>query len=111
MLKINYEKTFVFAKAYAQLGIRERSVIEYLFEKDVFKGGYSSLARKLNYDVSNLRKTLKHLKELGVIYIGYNKYDDELEIKKNKNLFMKYCFIVDGWMDLLIQKYESETNG
>lgn len=111
MLDMNYEKTFELAKAYAQLGVKERKIMECLFEKD-FMGSYSELAKMLNIDVSNLRNALKYLEALGIVHIGYCKYIDELKFKRNKNGKvitsynpMKYCYIVDGWMETLIEQY------
>lgn len=112
MKDFNYKKTFEFAKAYAELGVKERKIMEYLFEFDVFEGGYSKLAREINMDARNLRNELKYLEALGIVNICYDKYIDELEFKQNKNgkiitshNHMKACFIVDGWMDTIIRKY------
>lgn len=111
MLDMDYKKTFELAKAYAALGAKERQIMEYLFEQD-FEGGYSELSKTLKMDQSNLRNTLKYLEALGVVHIGYCKYIDELKFKTNKNGKiitshnpMRYCFIVDGWMDTLINQY------
>ena len=110
---MEYTKIFEFAKAYADLGVKEKKIIEYLFVTD-FKGGYTKLAKKINMDVSNLRNTIKYLDALSIVYIGYEKYIDKLEVKQNKNgknitshNHMKYCFIVDGWMDILIRQYQN----
>ncbi len=112
MENMSYEKTFELMKAYAELGAKERRIMEYLFKLDVFEGSYSQLAREVNMDDRNLRNTLKYLDALGVVYIKNEKYLDEVEFKTNCNgkivasvNKMKYCYIVRGWMETLINKY------
>lgn len=112
MENMNYEKTFELMKAYAELGVKERRIMEYLFKLDRFVGGYSKLARELNMDIRNLRNTLKYLDALGVVYIKNEKYISEVEFKTNCNGKivasvnpMKYCYIVVDWMDTLIKRY------
>ena len=113
MLDFNYKKTFEVIKAYAELGFKERKIMEYLFELDVFEGGYSDLARQVNLDVSNVRNTIKYLDALGVVNICFDKPINEIEFYQNKNgkmiakhNNMKACFIVDGWLDVLIKRYQ-----
>ena len=113
MLDFNYKKTFEVMKAYAELGAKERKIMEYLFELDVFEGGYSQLAREINMDVANTRITVKYLDALGVVNICFDKPINEIEFYQNKNgkmvakhNNMKACFIVDGWLDVLIKRYQ-----
>ena len=108
----NYEKTFELMKAYAELGVKERKIMEYLFKLSVFEGGYTKLAREINMDIRNLRNTLKYLDALGVVYIKNEKYIDEVEFYQNKNgkiiakpNNMKACFIVVDWMKTLVNRY------
>ena len=114
MENMNYKKTFEFAKAYAELGIKERKIMEYLFELDVFEGGYSKLAKQINLDASNVRNTIKYLDALGIVNICYDKSINELEFKQDKNgkiitshNHMKACFIVDDWMEILMKQYQN----
>lgn len=114
MENMSYEKTFELMKAYAKLGIKEQTIMENLFETDVFEGGYSKLAKQINMEVSNVRNTLKYLDALGVVNICYDKPINEIEVYQNKNgkiinkhNHMKACFIVDGWMEILIKHYQN----
>ena len=112
LLDMNYKKVFEVAKAYAELGAKERKVMEYLFN-DVFEGSYSELAQQVNMNQSNLRNSLKYLDALGIVNIVYFKSIDELKFKQNKNGKiitshnpMRACYIVDGWMDIIIRQYQ-----
>ena len=64
-----YGKTFMLMKAYSRLPKLERDIIEHLFETDVLDCTYSSMAKMLDSDISNLRKSLLRLEKLGVICI------------------------------------------
>jgi predicted transcriptional regulator with HTH domain len=106
------EKTFELMKAYAELGLQERKIIEYLYELEIFEGDYSQLAREVNLDISNLRKTLKYLDSLSIVFIKTEKYLDEVKLKTNRNgktyttyNKMEYCFLVEGWTDILVNQY------
>ena len=102
MLEMEYKKMFELMEAYAALGSKERKTLNYLFKLDIFKGGYSQLARQIKMDVGNLRNTLKYLEALGIVYICY---DDE-NLKYNK---MDSCFIVYNWMDNLLYQFENDN--
>ena len=100
----NYNKTFTAMKAYSELGVQERSIIEFLFKRSVFNGNYSQLARAIKLDPANVRKILKYLHALGIVYIVYNK--PEIEVIQTKSGKMKTCFLVVGWMETLIKRYQ-----
>ena len=104
-MQFNYQETFELMAAYRRLGARENLIIEHLMKIDSFKGGYTELAKKLNIDKSNLRNCLIYLDSLGIVYIVKEKADDE--VRKNDRTFnkMKACFLVDGWMEILINQY------
>lgn len=112
MENFDYEKTFELMKAYAELGVKERKIMEYLFTMPYFEGTYSQLAKQINMDANNLRNTLLYLDALGIVYIKYKKSISELEFKTNCNgkiitsvNKMKACFIVAGWMETLVKRY------
>lgn len=108
------EKKMELMKAYASLGLQERKIIEYLYELERFEGDYSQLARKVNLDISNLRKTLKYLDSLSIVFIKTEKYLYELKLKTNRSgktyttyNKMEYCFLVEGWTDILVNQYRN----
>lgn len=114
MVDFNYKKTFEVMKAYAALGAKERKIIEHLYGLDVFEGGYSDLSRQLNLEVANVRSAVKYLDALGVVNICYAKPVNEIEYYQNKNgktvakhNNMKACFLVAGWLDVLIDRYHA----
>lgn len=110
-MKYNYQETFELMQAYRRLGARENLIIGYLMTMDCFKGGYNDLAKEIAIDCSNLRNCLLYLDCLGIVNIV--KEDNESEakqiIRKDGILMtinkMKACFLVDGWMEILIKQY------
>lgn len=106
-----YEETFDLMVAYHKLGERENKIIQYLMTMSAFDGSYSELAKKLNMNYSNLRFILLYLDALGIVHIVRDKYIDEEKTivrKDGKTMTfnkMKACFLVDGWMDILVKRY------
>ena len=106
-MKYTYWQTFELMKKYAELNPLQREIISFLFEYVVFNGGYTTLTESLGRsksDVSNIRKALLSLENKGLIFIKRKNpvEDDDGNILKSSP--MKSCFIVDGWMDILIGK-------
>lgn len=120
MEDFNYQKTFELCKAYASLGERKQRIVEFMFERDIFKGNFSDLTRQLNYDVkknaSNIRKEVQTLERLGLICVYYNSEENDykVEFTDDGERITKYVaplgmFLVDGWMDNLIKHYKEEV--
>ena len=94
-MKYNYGETFELMQAYSNLGCREHKIIEHLMTMEMYEGTYSNLEKKLNIACSNLRKSLIYLDSIGIIHI----------VKKDNSLAMKACFLIDNWLDVLIDRY------
>ena len=101
-----YNEVFEIAKCYAELEQQERIIIAHLFDRSMFVGGYLDLAKAVNLDVDNVRKTLAKLQHMGLVYVQYNRYDDNGE---NGHGGMERCFLVAGWMWQLCKLDESEN--
>lgn len=109
----NYKDTYALMRKFHALGITEVRIMDYLMGRDYAELTYSELTEAIGLDkkkaVSNVRKAALHLQELGIVCIK-NKYK-EGECKAHSNP-MKGCFIVDGWMDTLLNKgVEDEQEG
>ena len=99
----NYKETYNLMRKFYNLGVNEVRIMDYLMQTDVAELTYSELTEAIGLDrkkmVSNVRKAILHLHELNIVCV-VNKYE-EGECKANSNP-MKACFIVDGWMDNLL---------
>lgn len=99
-MNFDYGETYTLMRKFHDLGKNEVSIMDYLFQTDVYEGTYSDLAKETGIDVSNLRKCVNHLESLGIVYIVHKYYEDEVE--EGAYNPMKACFIVDGWMHILL---------
>ena len=103
---MNYKNTYKLMRNFYNLGINEVRIIDYLMDKEVEITTYCRLTRSLGLEVSkhspNIRKAMLHLQELGIVCI-VNEYDEE-ESKKHKSNPMRACFLIDGWMESLLEK-------
>lgn len=104
MLKdFDYKKMYKFARCFYELNPLEVEIIDYLFQYDVAEVDYTSLAKAVGKDNSNIRKAALKLQEKGIVCI-VNKYtEDEVKEKNIKINPIKAMFIVDGWIDNLIK--------
>lgn len=106
----NYRYTFHLMKAYQKLGAQKCRIISFLFERDVYHGGYTDLTFDLGMNttsVSNVRKAVIELSKIGVLYIDHGnraEYDDYGFMVRSAP--MKACFLVDGWLDYLMMWYK-----
>lgn len=113
MKDFSYEKTFELCEAYAKLGERKQSIISFLFKRSYFEGNFTDLTKAMNRPKNHamdIRKECILLAKMGLVYIvyeeeNYNEYGDLIK-KRNRP---KAIFLIDGWMDFLIQWYRTET--
>lgn len=112
-MQYNYQETFELMKAYHSLGEPENKIIQYLMKMDYFEGNYVELAKEINMEQGNLRNFLLYLDALGIVNIVRSKYIDEVKqyIRKDRRKAsthnkMKACYLVDGWMDILVNQYK-----
>lgn len=119
-----YVKTMELCKAYHWIGDRKANIIEYFFELEYFEGNFCDVTKAMGYSLgkkkisktgkeyydsgqqSNILKEIQILNRLGVIYIGYHEddyIDEEGTVKRNAK--PKVMFLVDGWMENLINSY------
>ena len=100
----DYKQTYRLMRKFASLSINEIRIIDYLMQTDVAELTYSGLTEAIGLDkkkaVSNVRKAVLHLQELGIVCI-VNKYAEN-ERKASSNP-MTACFVVDGWMDNFLE--------
>lgn len=99
----SYTNTFSLMKAYSRLPKLDREIVEILFDTDVLDCTYTSLARKLNADISNTRKSLLRLQKLGVVYIVKEKTHKRFKP-------MVACFLIDGWMHYFLENSKTNLN-
>ena len=112
----DYEKMFELCKAYARLGERKQSIIEYLFTLDYFKGNYSDLTKAIGRPKNHamdIRKECLLLEKMGLICIVYPEkyrdfYDEDGNMTKS-NIRPEALFLVDGWYDTLIRWNKDQT--
>lgn len=99
----SYKNTYKLMRKFYNLGASEVRIMDYLMERYVAEITYSKLTEEIGLDkktmVSNVRKAVLHLQELKLVCV-VNKYAED-ECKAHSNP-MKACFIVDGWMDNLL---------
>lgn len=99
----DYKQTYNLMRKFNELSVTEIRIMDYLMQTDVSELTYSELTEAIGLDkkkmVSNVRKAILHLQELKIVCI-VNKYSD-VECKAHSNP-MRACFIVDGWMDNLL---------
>ena len=99
----DYKQTYNLMRKFNELSATEIRIMDYLMQTDVAKLTYSELTEVIGLDkrkmVSNVRKAILHLQKIGIVCI-VNKYtEDERKAYSNP---MTACFIVDGWMDNLL---------
>lgn len=97
MRNLSYNDSFNLMRAYSGLAKLDRDIIEKLFEVGTMDCTYSSLAKDLDADVANVRKSILRLEQLGVVYI-VKKVSHRKQYKP-----MVACFLIDGWMDHLLE--------
>lgn len=109
MYNYNYNDTFELMCAFQALNPLKVSIVKYLFNTDVFKGNYTDLALLIGRkkkSVSSVRKAVKELGRIGIVFIVY---EDDAEFDDDGNLIksvpMKGCYLVDNWMESLINWY------
>lgn len=99
MLDLDYQQTYQLMRKFRELGKIEVLIIDYLMSTDVAEVTYSELAKIIGKDTSNTRKAVQSLENRGIIHVVYKSYDDENDCGCGP---MVACFIVDGWMHILL---------
>lgn len=105
-MNYSYKQTYELMRKFYNLGVNEVRIMDYLMDKDVVKVSYSELTENLGMDkklVSNIRKAVLHLQKLGLICVVNRYLEDENKTYTNP---MIACFIVDGWLDNLLNNKE-----
>ena len=100
----NYREMYKLLRNFHELGKTEVGIMDYLMQRDIYYGGFTDLTKAIGYDrgyESNLRKAMLRLEKAGFIHIVRKYYEDEAKGRRNS---MTACFIIDGWMDLLLKK-------
>lgn len=85
-MNIKYNDFLEVCKAFHKIGKHAFLVFDFLSSQDVFCGTYTELAKNIGIDVSNARKAIYDLFDLGVVYIGKKKF-----------------FILDNWYNNLLK--------
>lgn len=88
-MNIKYNDFLEVCKAFYKLPKHDFLVFEFLAERDVFYGTYTDIAKEVGVDVSNARKAIYRLFDLGVVYIGKKKF-----------------FVLDNWYNNLLKNAE-----
>lgn len=107
--KLDYRTTFQLMKAYHKLGVQKCRIVEFLYDRSVFHGGYTDLTFALGLNrgnVSNIRKAVIELSKIGVVYLDRGpraEYDDDGVLLRSTP--MVACFLVDGWFEYLMRWY------
>lgn len=110
MKYFNYKKTFELMCAFGALNDSKTRIIRYLFYKNIFYGNYTDLTVAIGMDkknMNNIRKAVIELNKIGIVCIDYANYveHDEKGNCINKVARMKYYYLVDNWMENLINWY------
>lgn len=108
----DYKQTYSLMRKFSEFSTNEIRIMDYLMQTDVAELTYSELTEAIGLDkkkmVSNVRKAILHLQELKVVCI-VNKYTESgCEAVYSP---MKACFIVDGWMDNLLNNGIQNAQG
>ena len=109
MKDFNYEKTFELMCAFQALNPLKVSIVKFLFGKYVFTGNYTDLALligKKKKSVSSVRKAVKELEKIGIVYIDNAEFDDDGNLIKS--VPMKKVYLLDNWMESLLKWYRRE---
>lgn len=85
-MNIKYNDFLEVCEAFYKLPKHAFLVFDFLSDTDVFYGTYTDLAKNIGVDVSNTRKAIYLLFDLGVVYIGKKK-----------------LFILDNWYNNLLK--------
>lgn len=96
---LNYENVSKAMFAFGRLLPREREVVEFLWNCDVFKGGVSDLTRSMgrpDTDIPNILKVVRTLQSMGVVYV-FDVHDAKAYGSK------KHMFLLDGWIDKVVE--------
>lgn len=97
-MNIKYNDFLEVCKAFYKLPKHAFLVFDYLSDTDVFYGTYTDIAKGTGIDISNARKAIYLLFDLGIVYIGKKKF-----------------FVLDNWYENLLKnadklpKYKAET--
>ena len=106
MKNFDYQKTYKFARAFYELNPLEVEIMDYLFQYDIVEMSINKLAKAIGKDVSNIRKALIKLNNRGIVCI-VNKYtEDELKENNIKHNTVEAMYIVDNWIDNLLNSQE-----
>lgn len=73
-MNIKYNDFLEVCKAFYKLPKHDFLVFDFLSSQDVFRGTYTDLAKNIGIDVSNARKAIYQLFDLGVVYIGRKEF-------------------------------------
>lgn len=85
-MNIKYSDFLEVCKAFYKLPKHAFLVFDFLSSQDVFRGTYTELAKNIGIDVSNARKAIYQLFDLGVVYIGKKEF-----------------FVLDNWYGNLLK--------
>lgn len=111
-LNCTYEEFFKLLTGFAAMPKPDRDITEFLFERDYFEGTVVDLVKNLgrkDNDAPNIRKAIHRLNDMGIVYIAYNNEPvDEDDKDNNTKKRMKACFLVDGWIDRLLEIYNPD---
>lgn len=98
------KKQYNLVRKFYELNVNEVRIMDYLMKNNgINKITYSKLTENLGLDknkmCANIRKSMLHLQELGLVCI-INKYKEN-ECKKNNP--MAACYINDNWIENLLK--------
>lgn len=85
-MNIKYSDFLEVCKAFHKIGKHAFLVFDFLSSQDVFRGTYTEIAKNIGIDVSNARKAIYQLFDLGIVYIGKKEF-----------------FVLDNWYENLLK--------
>lgn len=100
MLDLDYQQTYQLMRKFRELGKVEVLIMDYLMQRRYAEVTYSELGKIIGKDTSNTRKAVQNLENRGIVHIVHKSYDDENDCGCGP---MVACFIVDGWMHILLE--------
>lgn len=99
MLDLDYQQTYQLMRKFQEIGKIETLIMDYLMQRSYAEVTYTELGEIIGKDSSNTRKAIKRLENRGIVHIVYESYDEEKDCGCGA---MTACFIVDGWMHILL---------
>lgn len=98
-MEFNSSQMYQLMSKFREFKKTEVLIMDYLMQTDVAEITYSELAKVIGKKIDKTRNAILNLEERGIVHVVRVYYEDRCNTTHNP---MKECFIVDNWMDNLL---------